>query len=41
LVFITPRVLEGEEDLREINREMRSRMRGLTSFEDLPMGFQE
>ena len=41
LVFITPRVLEGEEDLRAINREMRNRMKGLTSFEDLPVGFQE
>ena len=36
LVFITPRVLEGEADLRAINEEMRSRMRGLTNFEDLP-----
>ena len=36
LVFITPRVLEGEEDLRAINQEMRSRMRGLTNFKDLP-----
>ena len=36
LVFITPRVLEGEGDLRAINQEMRSRMRGLTNFEDLP-----
>ena len=41
LVFITPRVLEGEQDLREINREMRNRMKGLTTFEDLPVGFQE
>ena len=41
LVFITPRVLEGEEDLREINREMRARMRGLTNFNDLPAGFEE
>ena len=41
LVFITPRVLEGEKDLREINREMRKRMKGLTTFEDLPVGFQE
>ena len=36
LVFITPRVLEGEADLRAINEEMRGRMRGLTNFEDLP-----
>jgi len=37
LVFITPRVLEGEEDLRAINREMRGRMQGLTNFNDLPI----
>lgn len=36
LVFITPRVLEGEADLRAINEEMRGRMRGLTNFKDLP-----
>lgn len=37
LVFITPRVLENEDDMRELNREMRSRMRGLKKFEDLPV----
>jgi len=40
LVFITPRVLEGEGDLRAINQEMRDRMKGLTNFKDLPVGFQ-
>ena len=40
LIFITPRVLESEQDLRELNREMRSRMRGLTNFEDLPLSVQ-
>lgn len=36
LIFITPTVLEEEEDLRALNQEMRSRMRGLTNFSDLP-----
>lgn len=39
LVFITPRVLESEQDLRDINREMRQRMKGLKNYEDLPMSF--
>lgn len=37
LIFITPRVMESQQDLRELNREMRDRMRGLTDFEDLPL----
>ena len=41
LIFITPRVLESDQDLRELNREMRSRMRGLTNFKDLPVNFSE
>ena len=40
LIFITPRVMESEQDLRELNREMRARMRGLTNFEDLPVSFE-
>lgn len=36
LVFITPRVLKSEQDLRDISSEMRARMKGLTHFEDLP-----
>ncbi|MBA4501003.1 type II secretion system secretin GspD [Marinobacterium marinum] len=36
LIFITPRVMRDEQDLRDISREMRSRMKGLTHFEDLP-----
>ena len=39
LIFITPRVMESDQDLRDLNLEMRSRMRGLTNFEDLPVGF--
>ncbi|MEQ9465305.1 MAG: type II secretion system secretin GspD [Haliea sp.] len=38
LVFITPRVLRSEQDMRDITREMRSRMKGLHYFEDLPHG---
>ena len=39
LIFITPRVMESDQDLRDLNFEMRSRMRGLTDFEDLPVNF--
>ena len=39
LIFITPRVMESDQDLRDLNSEMRSRMRGLTDFEDLPVNF--
>lgn len=41
LVFISPRVLANEQDLRDISSEMRSRMRGLPYFEDLPNGLQD
>lgn len=37
LVFITPRVLRNEQDLRDISVEMRSRMQGLQHFDDLPV----
>ena len=40
LVFITPRVMESDEDLRALNSEMRSRMSGIKDFEDLPASFQ-
>ena len=39
LIFITPRVMESDQDLRDVNLEMRSRMQGLTDFEDLPVNF--
>ncbi len=38
LVFITPKVARSEQDLRDISREMRARMRGLGEFKDLPQG---
>ena len=40
LVFITPRVMESDDDLRALNSEMRSRMSGIKDFEDLPASFQ-
>jgi general secretion pathway protein D len=36
LIFITPRVLESDKDLRGVTAEMRTRMRGLKDFSDLP-----
>ena len=41
LIFITPRVLESDQDLMGITAEMRKRMRGLKNFEDLPEGLRE
>ena len=41
LIFITPRVMESQQDLRELNREMRDRMKGLRNFEDLPVSFPD
>lgn len=40
LVFITPRVMESEADLRALNREMRGRMSGIPDFDDLPVNFE-
>ena len=36
LVFITPKVLKNEQDLRDVGVEMRARMKGLKRFDDLP-----
>ena len=41
LIFISPRVVEGEDELRDLNMEMRRRMRGLEDFSDLPVKFEE
>jgi general secretion pathway protein D len=41
LIFITPRVMESQQDLRELNQEMRDRMRAITKFEDLPLILKE
>ena len=40
LIFITPRVLESDKDLRAVTTEMRTRMRGLKDFSDLPATLQ-
>ena len=37
LIFITPRVVESDDEIRALSREMRDRMRGITSFDDLPV----
>lgn len=36
LVFITPKVIKGQEDLRNISNEMRVRMKGIQRMDDLP-----
>jgi len=41
LIFISPRVVEGESELRDLNLEMRRRMRGLEDFSDLPVKFEQ
>ena len=41
LIFISPRVVEGEDELRDLNLEMRRRMNGLEDFSDLPVKFKE
>ncbi len=41
LVFITPKVVESDAELRDLTREMRDRMRGLTDFDDLPMQLED
>lgn len=38
LVMITPKVVRNEQELRDVTQEMRSRMKGLRYFEDLPQG---
>ena len=37
LIFITPRVLESDQELLGITEEMKARMRGLKDFSDLPV----
>jgi len=36
LVMITPKVVRNEQELRDVTEEMRSRMKGLRYFQDLP-----
>ena len=37
LVFITPKVVESDAEMRALSIEMRDRMRGITNFDDLPV----
>jgi general secretion pathway protein D len=37
LIFITPRVVETDDELRALSLEMRDRMKGLTDFDDVPV----
>jgi general secretion pathway protein D len=37
LIFITPRVVETDDELRALSLEMRDRMKGLTDFDDVPI----
>ena len=41
LVFITPKVVESDAEMRALTREMRDRMRGLTEFDDLPIQVED
>ena len=41
LVFITPKVVESDAELRALSIEMRDRMRGITNFDDLPIQFDD
>ena len=40
LVFITPRVVETDDELRALSVEMRDRMRGITDFSDVPIDLE-
>jgi len=41
LVFITPRVVETDDELRALTLEMRNRMKGITDFEDVPINLEQ
>ena len=41
LVFITPRVVETDDELRALSVEMRDRMRGITDFSDVPIDLEQ
>jgi general secretion pathway protein D len=40
LVFITPKVVETDDELRALSVEMRNRMKGLTEFKDVPINLE-
>lgn len=41
LIFITPRVVETDDELRALSVEMRDRMQGLTDFSDVPIDLEQ
>ncbi len=40
LVFITPKVVETDDELRALTVEMRNRMQGITDFKDVPINLE-
>jgi general secretion pathway protein D len=40
LVFITPKVVETDDELRALSLEMRDRMQGITDFSDVPIDLE-
>jgi general secretion pathway protein D len=40
LVFITPKVVETDDELRALSVEMRDRMQGITDFSDVPIDLE-
>ncbi|MDA9988001.1 type II secretion system secretin GspD [Luminiphilus sp.] len=41
LVFITPKVVETDDELRALSAEMRDRMQGITDFSDVPIDLEQ
>ena len=41
LVFITPKVVETDDELRALTLEMRNRMKGITDFMDVPINLEQ
>ena len=41
LVFITPKVVETDDELRALTLEMRNRMKGITDFKDVPINLEQ
>ena len=40
LIFITPKVVETDDELRALSTEMRDRMQGITDFSDVPIDLE-
>jgi general secretion pathway protein D len=41
LIFITPKVVETDDELRALSAEMRNRMKGITDFKDVPINLEQ